>query len=185
MIWWCAGKPDVPPYSRNQSIQGNIATPAQWQVCVPPCTLVCTAVDTWGGQPNGTQIIIGYRKSFSSYEHQILNIWVLIIINLLERWTFLTPGALIILCFYIWSCPLLHSEGHCLFYNIGTVVPSRDRDKQCQKNMFSCDDCIFEILDGSSTTKNMSEYLKVTVTVTYLCLLVGFPWPWWWLSPAL
>lgn len=76
------------------------------------------------------------KISFSIYEHQILNIWVLIIINLLERWTFLTPGALIILCFYIWSCPLLHSEGHCLFYNIGTVVPSRDRDKQCQKTCF-------------------------------------------------
>lgn len=115
------------------------------------------------------------KISLSIYEHQILNISVLIIINLLESWTFLTPGALIILCFYIWSCPLLHSEGHGLFYNIGTVVPSRDRDKQCQRNMFSCDDCIFEILDRSSTTKNISEYLKVTVTVTYLCLLVGFP----------
>lgn len=89
------------------------------------------------------------KISFRNYEHQFLHILFLIIMNLLESWTFLTPGAFIIFCFYIWCCPLLHSEGHCLFYNIGTMVPSRDRDKRCQKNILSCDDCIFEILDRS------------------------------------
>lgn len=42
--------------------------------------------------------------------------------TILESWTFLTPGTLVVLCFYIWGCPILHGERHCLFNHIGTVV---------------------------------------------------------------
>lgn len=48
------------------------------------------------------------------------------VVYLLESWTFLTPGTLVVLCFYIWSCPILHREGHCLFNHIGTVVSFKE-----------------------------------------------------------
>lgn len=46
-----------------------------------------------------------------------------------ESWTFLTPGTLVVLSFYIWGCTILHGERHCLFNDIGTVVPFREKIK--------------------------------------------------------
>lgn len=60
----------------------------------------------------------------------VLKIFVPKTMNLLQSWTFLTPGALIILCFDIWSCAVLHSKGHGLLHNISTVVPSRERERE-------------------------------------------------------
>lgn len=39
-----------------------------------------------------------------------------------ESWAFLTPGTLVVLSFHVRCCPILHSEGHRLFNNIGAVI---------------------------------------------------------------
>lgn len=46
------------------------------------------------------------ESHFLKYQHDIIGA----VVYLLESWTFLTPGTLVVLSFYIWGCPILHGK---------------------------------------------------------------------------
>lgn len=48
----------------------------------------------------------------------------------LEGGAFLSPGTLVVFSLHIGGCPVLHSEGHCLFNDVGTVVPLREEAEE-------------------------------------------------------
>lgn len=80
-------------------------------------TLVKSVAQIWSFAPWLVNFPFGFM------EHKCWISTKRVFAHLHESWTFLTPGALVVLCFYIWSRPVLHSEGHCFVHNIGTVVP--------------------------------------------------------------
>lgn len=103
------------------------------------------------------------------------------VVNSQESWTFLTPGTLVVLSFYIWGCSILDGVGHCLFNYIGTVVPFREEIKY---DRIEVRHIIIQNVVTQSERLDSSEH-KTKKDRTYLCLLVGFPCSWCGLSPAL